>query len=57
MTDDYTEKEIDRLHEELSAIYRRGALTATEKVTVQGLWARIERLDAARIAARVRDTK
>ena len=45
---DYTEHEIDALHERLAGIYRRGKLTPTEKITVQGLWARIERLQSTR---------
>lgn len=47
---DYTQEEIDRLHNSLAGIYRRGSLTATEQVQVKGLWARIERLEAARVA-------
>jgi len=48
---DYTEQEILRLHEKLASIYRRGVLTASEKIETKGLWARIERLEAARVAA------
>ena len=45
---DYVEREIEVLHEKLAAIYRRGKLTATEKIAVEGLWARIERLQTSR---------
>lgn len=63
---DYTEQEIERLHTELAVVYRRGALTPSEKVTVGGLWARIERLQTsqakqvmkeARVAAELRAHK
>lgn len=40
----------DALHEDLAAIYRRGVLTPAERITVQGLWARIERLETAAAA-------
>ena len=45
--DDYIDYEIELLHEKLAAIYRRGKLTPTEEITVQGLWARIERLQTS----------
>ena len=45
---DYVEHEIDLLHEKLAGIYKRGRLTPTEKIAVQGLWARIERLQTSR---------
>ena len=45
---DYVEHEIEALHVKLADIYKRGKLTATEKIQVQGLWARIERLQTSR---------
>lgn len=44
---EFYDLEIERLNAQLADIYRRGRLTPTEKVKVDGLWARIERLDAA----------
>lgn len=46
---DYTEDEVTRLHVKLAAIYRLGVLTRQEKTEVNGLWARIERLETARV--------
>jgi hypothetical protein len=57
MTDEYTEKEIDRLHEKLALIYRRGLLTQHEVLETKGLWARIERLESARVAAIAKESK
>lgn len=54
---DFTEQEIDRLHVKLAGIYRRGRLTSGEQITVQGLWARIERLEASRLAIMMREAK
>lgn len=45
---EFYESEIDRLHEKLAAIYRRGNLTSAEDSEARGLWARIERLEATR---------
>lgn len=53
--DDYIDYEIELLHEKLAAIYRRGRLTPTEEITVQGLWARIERLQTSRNKVLFRD--
>lgn len=63
----YTEQEIDRLHEKLAGIYRRGRLNAAEVLEARGLWARIERLsrsvveqrnaERARILSRAEGTK
>lgn len=52
-----TQREIDRLHGELAAIYRRGTLTPTEEIQVKGLWARIERMETVMVAAQIRDQK
>lgn len=58
MTEYYTQT-LERLHEELAAIYRRsrgGApLTPTENVTVDGLWARIERIETAAVLIAARE--
>ncbi len=57
------EEEIARLERDLATIYRRTRgglpLTPLEKNRVDGLWARIERLEetAARIAAKEESTR
>lgn len=45
----FYDAEIDRLHEELARIYRLGNLTPEEYLRAQGLWARIERLEATKV--------
>lgn len=56
---EYYKQTLERLHEELAAIYRRSrggvALTPTEMVTVEGLWARIERIDTAAVLIAARE--
>ena len=54
---DYTEQEIDRLHYKLASIYRRGRLTPAELIETKGLWARIERLNTASVATKVKEAK
>jgi hypothetical protein len=54
---EYYDTEIDRLHEQLASIYRRGALTSTEKVTADGLWARIEKLEATKVKIEAKESK
>lgn len=54
---DYTEQEIERLHVELAGIYRRGSLTAAETLQTKGLWARIERLQAAHVAQQTKESR
>lgn len=53
--DDFTNDEIERLHVKLAAIYRLGRLTPAEEIAVQGLWARIERLEASRLAIMMKE--
>jgi hypothetical protein len=52
-----TVAEITRLHEKLATIYRRGLLTPAEIIETKGLWARIERLSAAQVAAEVQEDR
>jgi hypothetical protein len=54
---EYAKQEIERLHEELASIYRRGALTSTEQLQTEGLWARIERQEAELIKAIAREER
>ena len=54
---DYTEQEIERLHEKLAGVYRRGPLNAAERLETEGLWARIERLQSASIAAKAKEAR
>ncbi len=48
------EREIDRLHQDLARIYRRGRLTSFEDQEVRGIWARIERLEAINVKIKER---
>lgn len=54
---DYYEQELDRLHLELRSLYSLGRLTPAEQIKADGLWARIERLDAVATQVRVRESK
>lgn len=56
-TEEYYEAETQRLHEKLAPIYRLGNLTPSEYIETEGLWARIERLQAAAVAVSVREIK
>jgi len=53
--DNSTQQEIDRLHDKLASIYRRGRLTSGEHLEATSLWARIERLESAQVAVRVKE--
>lgn len=52
---EYLQREIDRLDNQLAAIYRRGKLTATEIITTKGLWAQIERLETTSVQIDARE--
>lgn len=54
---EYYEKEIERLHSKLATIYLRGLLTATEKIEVKGLWARIESLQKTMVKIQVKESQ
>lgn len=54
---EYTEGEVDRLHNKLAVIYRRGRLTKTEQLEVDGLWARIERLQTSIVAEAAKEDR
>lgn len=54
---DYYDTELDRLHIKLRSIYSLGPLTPAEKIAADGLWARIERLEATKVAVQVRESK
>lgn len=49
---DFYENEITRLHEKLAALYRGGS---TDHSRIQGLWARIERLESTKAKIEVRE--
>lgn len=54
---EFYDLEIERLHQQLAAIYRRGYLTTAEQLQVKGLWARIERLEATRAKIEVKEAR
>lgn len=54
---EYYDQEIDRLNAQLETIYRRGTLTPTEKVTVDGLWARIEKLEKTKVQVEAKENR
>jgi hypothetical protein len=53
-----TEQEIERLHMKLASINRLpGKPTAAEQIAIDGLWARIERLETTQVATQIKENK
>lgn len=51
---DFYDTEIDRLHDELAHLYRN---KSTDGTRIDGLWARIERLETSRVRVAAKESR